>query len=186
MGPLDRSRKEEKTTERVTVMGAGPSDRSGLNKIGLAKKAAGRWKDKLAERLVKIHMEELGYLCHLANRTGTKRGAFWVSQSNDIFGVFDIVCISPLHTCVFIQVTTPSCLSARKRKIEMTIGRHLSPSMVVRILTPYSFRSCGTVFVQARQYNLSSIGNPNLSWSQSVEDVVFSRAAIDIAMGKKT
>ena len=60
-------------------------------------------------------LEAEGYKVHRCVRTGAKRGPFWVSQSNDVFGCIDLVAKKRGARTRWIQVTADSGVG-RKRK----------------------------------------------------------------------
>ena len=182
----DRYRQTESRTEAGTVSPAGRSSISGPNKTTLAKRTAGRWKAKLAENLVKFQYKTWGCLVHQANQTGTRRGDSWVSQTNDVFGVFDLVVIEKERPVTFVQVTTDAGLAARKAKIINIVRKHLSSFIAVKIFSIYSFLSHGRVYVHAKEYTLVETPNGSCAWTQTPDDLVFSREAIDKALSRKT
>lgn len=61
--------------------------------------------------------ERMNMVVHRAVRTGTKRGKIWVSQANDIFGIFDIIVIDPVTGFHYMfQVTSSYKQASKKRK----------------------------------------------------------------------
>lgn len=69
-------------------------------------------------KAIKI-LEAQGYRVHRCVRTGAKRGPFWVSQSNDIYGCIDVIAKKKGERTRWIQVTADSGIS---RKSEEMLG----------------------------------------------------------------
>lgn len=82
-----------------------------------SKRANSNAKGARLERKAKELLEHSGYLVHRAVRTPIKRGPLFYSNSNDVFGVFDLVAIKPAAIPRFIQVTVAESARARMRKI---------------------------------------------------------------------
>lgn len=63
---------------------------------------------------------------HRARNSTVKRGKFFISQSNDIFGVFDIIAIDPVTGHFYLYQVTRSrgAATARRRKIEKWVAEH--------------------------------------------------------------
>ncbi len=62
-------------------------------------------------------LEAEGYKVHRCVRTGAKRGPFWVSQSNDVFGCIDLVAKKKGERTRWIQVTAHSGVGKKKQEI---------------------------------------------------------------------
>jgi hypothetical protein len=58
-----------------------------------------------------------GYKVHRCVRTGAKRGPFWVSQSNDVFGCIDLVAKKLGERTRWIQVTADSGIGRKKQDL---------------------------------------------------------------------
>lgn len=86
------------------------------------------------------YLEKLGYFVHRAVQTGTQRpckpcprckgsGRLWLSFSNDIFGLFDLLAVGWEHKPLMVQVTTSTSVSAR-RKALLEAAHHFNLSFV--------------------------------------------------------
>ena len=62
-------------------------------------------------------LEAEGYKVHRCIRTGAKRGPFWVSQSNDVFGCIDLVGKKKGERTRWLQVTADSGIGRKKKEI---------------------------------------------------------------------
>lgn len=85
-----------------------------------SKKKAGMWSGSLLEKALALWLERLGYKVHRAQNTASQRGPMWVSQSNDLWNVFDVAGLKIGEPNWLIQVTTRDnrSVAARKEKIE--------------------------------------------------------------------
>ena len=63
-------------------------------------------------------LEAEGYRVHRCVRTGQKRGPFYVSQSNDVFGCIDLVAKRLGQRTRWIQVTADSGIGRKRREME--------------------------------------------------------------------
>ena len=63
-------------------------------------------------------LEAEGYKVHRCVRTGAKRGPFWVSQSNDVFGCIDLVAKLLGHRTRWIQVTADSGIGRKRKEMD--------------------------------------------------------------------
>jgi hypothetical protein len=63
-------------------------------------------------------LEAEGYKVHRCVRTGVKRGPFYFSQSNDVFGCIDLVAKRKGERTRWIQVTADSGVGRKKKDIE--------------------------------------------------------------------
>ena len=68
-------------------------------------------------------LEAEGYKVHRCVRTGVKRGPFYFSQSNDVFGCIDLVAKKKGERTRWIQVTADSGIGRKKKDIGEEIGR---------------------------------------------------------------
>jgi len=59
-----------------------------------------------------------GYFVHRCIRTGQKRGPFYVSQSNDVFGCIDLVAKKLGQRTRWIQVTADSGIGRKRKEME--------------------------------------------------------------------
>jgi len=59
-----------------------------------------------------------GYTIHRAVQTNFQVKKKFFSRSNDVFGVFDLICKRKDSNTVWIQVTSQANLNHKKRKIE--------------------------------------------------------------------
>lgn len=62
-------------------------------------------------------LEAEGYKVHRCVRTGVKRGPFWFSQSNDVFGCIDLVAKKRGERTRWIQVTAHGGIGQKKKDI---------------------------------------------------------------------
>lgn len=70
------------------------------------------------ERKAIAVLKRLGYRqIHRAIRTPVARGGFVFSNSNDVFGVFDIIAARPDAPLLCVQVTTKEKMRVRERKV---------------------------------------------------------------------
>jgi len=69
------------------------------------------------ERMFKEKLEANGILYQQAITSGRKFGNTWASKRNDIFGAFDFEIITKYGKIIFIQITSASNSSARKKKV---------------------------------------------------------------------
>ena len=78
--------------------------------------------EKMAEDVYKA----MNMATHRARNSTTKRGTIFVTQSNDIFGVFDIIAIDPVSGYVYLDQVTRSrgAASQRRKKIEAWVKKH--------------------------------------------------------------
>lgn len=81
--------------------------------------------EKMAEDVFKA----MNMATHRARNSTVKRGNIFVTQSNDIFGVFDLIAIEPVSGHVYLYQITRSraAATARRRKIEKWIEEHGPP-----------------------------------------------------------
>jgi hypothetical protein len=63
-------------------------------------------------------LEAEGYKVHRCVRSGAKRGALWISQSNDVFGCIDLVAKKLGQRTRWIQVTADSGIGRKRREME--------------------------------------------------------------------
>lgn len=63
-------------------------------------------------------LEAEGYKVHRCVRTGVKRGPFYYSQSNDVFGCIDLVAKKRGARTRWIQVTAHSGIGQKKKDLE--------------------------------------------------------------------
>ncbi len=63
-------------------------------------------------------LEAEGYKVHRCVRTGAKRGPFWVSQSNDVFGCIDLVAKKRAQRTRWIQVTADSGIGRKRKEMD--------------------------------------------------------------------
>ncbi|MFA5944657.1 MAG: hypothetical protein WC876_09350 [Candidatus Thermoplasmatota archaeon] len=63
-------------------------------------------------------LEAEGYKVHRCVRTGVKRGPFYFSQSNDIFGCIDLVAKKRGERTRWIQVTAHSGIGQKKKDLD--------------------------------------------------------------------
>ncbi|MCA1819324.1 MAG: hypothetical protein ABR562_02135 [Thermoplasmatota archaeon] len=63
-------------------------------------------------------LEAEGYKVHRCVRTGQKRGPFYVSQSNDVFGCIDLVAKRLGHRTRWIQVTADSGIGRKRKEMD--------------------------------------------------------------------
>lgn len=66
------------------------------------------------ELKAKKHLEDEGWVVHRCVRTGIKRGPFYMSQSNDVFGCVDLVAKKRGQPTLWIQVTADSGIGRKK------------------------------------------------------------------------
>lgn len=66
------------------------------------------------ELKAKKHLEDEGWVVHRCVRTGVKRGPFYMSQSNDVFGCVDLVAKKRGEPTLWIQVTADSGIGRKK------------------------------------------------------------------------
>ena len=62
-------------------------------------------------------LRDLGYVVHRSIRSSSKRGGFWMSHSNDIWGCIDIVAKRRGERMRYIQVTTEKGIGEKKRDL---------------------------------------------------------------------
>lgn len=78
-----------------------------------------RSKGNAYEREVQVSLEKLGYLVHRAYASFVRlpSGKAFV-RSHDIFGTFDLVALDPIGSLRFLQITTESGATERRKKLE--------------------------------------------------------------------
>ncbi len=81
------------------------------------KRANSSKKGQQVELLAIKLLEAEGYKVHRCIRTGAKRGPFWVSQSNDVFGCIDLVGKKKGERTRWVQVTAHSGIGQKKKEI---------------------------------------------------------------------
>jgi len=81
------------------------------------KRANSSKKGQQVELLAIKLLEAEGYKVHRCIRTGAKRGPFWVSQSNDVFGCIDLVGKKKGERTRWLQVTAHSGIGQKKKEI---------------------------------------------------------------------
>ena len=75
------------------------------------------------ERKAIAILEADGYLVHRAVRTPYQRNGVWRCNSNDVFGVADLVALKRGEPVLFVQVGTPTNRAAKRKKAE-PVARH--------------------------------------------------------------
>jgi hypothetical protein len=63
-------------------------------------------------------LEAEGYKVHRCVRTGVKRGPFYFSQSNDVFGCIDLVAKKRGERTRWVQVTADSGIGRKRKEME--------------------------------------------------------------------
>jgi hypothetical protein len=99
----------------------GPRRRSqaGLPEDGPKKRRVNTSSKGTAIELAAIKvLEAEGYKVHRCVRTGVKRGPFWFSQSNDVFGCIDLVGKKRGERTRWIQVTADSGIGRKKKDLD--------------------------------------------------------------------
>lgn len=74
-------------------------------------------KGAVVERKAIAILEHAGYKVHRCVRTGAKRGPFYVSISNDIFGCVDLVAKAAGDPTLWIQVTADSGVGRKAKDL---------------------------------------------------------------------
>ena len=93
-----------------------------------------RTKGNAAELRAQRELEAEGFLVHRAVQSGYRVGGRWLSRSNDVFGLFDLVAVAgaeEVYHVRFVQVTTAGNASVRRKKI--LAMRHRFPAGCVRL-----------------------------------------------------
>ena len=77
-----------------------------------------RKKGNKYETEVQRFFENQGYIIHRARSSGFKSGNRFLSRSNDVFGVFDLIAKKKDNQTVWIQVSTGSRYAEKIKKIK--------------------------------------------------------------------
>ncbi len=86
-----------------------------------------------AENVLNRILQAAGWSVHQARRTGTKRGGKYITFSNDLWGCVDLACVRKNAGVWFIQVTTSSGITPRRRKLEAIAWPLSSGAYVFRV-----------------------------------------------------
>lgn len=78
------------------------------------------------EKWAELCFEQMNMMVHRARNSTVKRGKIFISQTNDIFGVFDIFAMDPVTGQINLYQVTSSRKAApqRRRKIEDFVAVH--------------------------------------------------------------
>ena len=78
------------------------------------------------EKMAADVFESMHMAVHRARNSTVKRGKIFIAQSNDIFGVFDIIAIDPVtgHLYLFQVTRSRGAATARRRNIEKWVEEH--------------------------------------------------------------
>jgi hypothetical protein len=111
--PTDRPAPAPATkTPRQASLAATPKPKGGKRKVNTSAKGT-------AIELAAIKLLEAeGYKVHRCVRTGVKRGPFYFSQSNDVFGCIDLVAKRFGSRTRWIQVTAHSGIGQKKKDLD--------------------------------------------------------------------
>lgn len=106
------------------------------------------------ELMAKRYLESQGFQVHRAIRTYLKLpGGKTIVRSNDVFGCFDLVALSPFEPARFIQVTTKAGLYERRKKIDAKF-KTANYSIIFQVWAWHGGR--GRMYFAVHEKNLSS------------------------------
>jgi len=98
-------------------------------------------------------LEAEGYTVHRSVRTGVRRGAKWISHSNDVFGCIDLVAKKKGERTRWIQVTAHSGIGRKKADLAEVPWDPLFDSVEIwRWVGGRARRHKGTGEMLGRQY----------------------------------
>lgn len=94
----------------------------------MSSRSAARAKGNKKESEAAAYLESLGFFCHRAVQSGFRvkckpcpecgfKGSKWLSRSNDVFGLYDLLGEHNGPKALYVQVTHATGASARRRKI---------------------------------------------------------------------
>lgn len=87
---------------------------------------------------------------HRARNSTVKRGKIFIAQSNDIFGVFDLIAIDPVTGHVYFYQVTRSrgAATPRRRKIEKWFDEHGFQRYISKVM------SCGILIYDTQKQRI--------------------------------